>query len=151
MVIDDYGHKWFVDQAGVVVSTLGLSGAIEKKRLHLLDSALTKALGLELKLPPELDELQRSGITVNGDEALAMEVALKAFHSDKLLKTAYQKDLSHYSIDIVDKDGAFRVQFNLHIKLGSPASNVPLNADGIEETMIIDKKSMKVLRIESAG
>ena len=42
MAKDEAGHKWYVDQEGVVVSTLGLSGKIEKKKLDHLGKVLFK-------------------------------------------------------------------------------------------------------------
>jgi len=95
-------------------------------------------------------EPQPVKLILSGDEVLAMEVALKAFHSDKLLKTAYQRDLSHYTIDIIDKDGAYRIHFYSGFKIDKTSNN-PLSGDGIDETMIIDKKTKKLIRTEILG
>ena len=90
-------------------------------------------------------------LTIPGGKVLALEVALKAFHKDKLLKTPYQKDLSHYKIEITETDNTFRISLDPGEKLDSSNTHGWLFADGIYETIIIDKKTMKLLRTEVVG
>ena len=91
-------------------------------------------------------------VTLTGGKALALEIAIKSFRGQKFLKTPYQKDLSHYTIYISETDDTYRVELDPGSKLISTwVGNDWLQPDGVFETLVIDKKTMKSKWWEAVG